>query len=141
MAALVMLVVLLVAAVVSAATWLRYAEDISDINPFFAEVAAGVRIIAVLYCALAGIALLGVVVLVVGRPRLGTRLLLAILTLTVPGQSLILYGEVFDNADVLDEGPSMIGEPTVAMVALQLAAVATTALATVAALMALTRRR
>jgi hypothetical protein len=140
-AALAALVVLLVAAVVSAASWVRYAEYLSDINPFFAEVAAVVQILAVLYGVLAGIALLGGAVVVVGRPRFGTWLVVAVLALSVPGQALTLYGVVVDYADVLDGSGRAIGEPSVALAVVQLTTVAAAALATSAALVALIRRR
>jgi hypothetical protein len=139
-AALVTLVVLLVAAVVSAACWVWYAEYLFDINLFFAETAVVVRILAVLYAALAGIALLGGAV-VVERPRLATRLLLALLALSVPGQALILFGVVVDYEDVLDGSGRVIGEPSVAVAVVQLTAVAVAVLATGAALVALIRRR
>jgi hypothetical protein len=140
-AALVTLVVLLAAAVVSAATLFWHAENISDINPFFAEAAAGERILAGLYGALAGIALAGGVVVLVGRPRLGTLLLLAALALTAPGQALILCATVVDHANVLDGSGRIIGDPSVALAATQLTAIAVAALATGAAVVALIRRR
>jgi hypothetical protein len=139
-AALVALAVLLVAAIASAASWARYTDDIADINPFFAELAVVTRIVAVLYGVLAGLALVGVVVLLVGRPRLGPRLLMVALALTVPGQALILYGVVADNADVLDGSGRIIGEPSVALATVQLVSAAAALLATGAALVILIRR-
>jgi hypothetical protein len=140
-AAPVTLMVLLVAAVVSAASLLRHAENIAGINLFFAEAAAGYRILAGLYGALAGVALVGGVVVLVGRPRLGRGLLLVVLVLSVPGQALILWATVVDHAEVLDGSGRIIGQPSVALAVTQLVAVALAALATSAAAVAVSRRR
>jgi hypothetical protein len=92
-----------------------------------------------LYGVLAGVALLGGVLVAVS-PRFGTPLLV-VLTLSVPGQALILYAVVDECVEVLDGGVRVIGDRSVALAAVQLTAVVAVALATGAALVALIRRR
>jgi hypothetical protein len=139
-AVLVTLAALLVATVVSAATWVRYGEHLSELGAGFADVAFLAQILTVLYGALAGVVLLGGV-LVAARLRLGTPLLLVVLILSVPVQALILFVVIVDCAEVLDGGVRVVGDRSVALAAVQLTAAVAAALATGAALVALIRRR
>jgi hypothetical protein len=136
--ALAALVVLLVAAVVSAVSWVWYAEYLSET---MADIVIVAQVLAVLYGVLAGAAFLGGAILVVGRPRLGAWLLLAVLALTVPGQALILFGVVHDYGDVLDGSGRVVGDPSVTLAVVLLTTVAVAALATSTAVVALIRRR
>jgi hypothetical protein len=139
-AVLVTLVVLFAAAVVSAATWIRYGEQLAELGGGFADLVVLAQFLTGLYGVLAGAVLLGGV-LVAARPRLGTPLLLAVLALTVPGHALILFIVIHDCGQILEGGVRVIGDRSVALAAVQLTAAVAAALATGAALIALIRRR
>jgi hypothetical protein len=138
---LVVLGVLVAAALASAATFVRYSDQLAELGAGFADVDLVMRIFAWAYGGMAAV-VVGGAALVALRLRAGTPLLRAVLVLSVPVQALTCYVVIADSTQILGSGVRVIGDRSVALAATQLTAVVATAIATAVALtLLLTHRR